>query len=77
MSRGCGGGILARQPKAKLYAGFADFAFWRMQIVSAHLNGGFARAADLTAADLLTDMPDAVQSIADEENALTRALRKL
>lgn len=45
--------FLAQHPKAKLYAGFTDFAIWRMQVVSAHLNGGFARAADLTAADLL------------------------
>jgi heme oxygenase (biliverdin-IX-beta and delta-forming) len=68
---------LARQPKAKLYASFADFAFWRMQVVSAHLNGGFARAADLIAADILTDMADAEPSIADEDDALTRALRHL
>jgi heme iron utilization protein len=68
---------LERHPKAKLYAGFADFSSWRMQLVSAHLNGGFARAADLIAADVLTDISDDEQSIADEENALTRALRKL
>src|SRR5215472_2897080 len=47
--------FLARHPKSALYAGFGDFAFWRMAVVSAHLNGGFARAADLTAADILTD----------------------
>ena len=51
--------FLARHPKSKLYAGFADFAFWRMQVASAHLNGGFARAADLTAADVLTDIAGA------------------
>ena len=39
--------FLARHPKSELYAGFGDFAFWRMDVVSAHLNGGFARAADL------------------------------
>src|SRR5262249_60220848 len=38
--------FLARHPKAELYAGFADFAFWRLTIPSAHLNGGFAPAAD-------------------------------
>ena len=48
--------FLARHPKSELYAGFADFAFWRMAVVSAHLNGGFARAADLTAAEVLTDV---------------------
>src|SRR6185436_8392074 len=47
--------FLARHPKAELYAGFGDFAFWRMTVVSAHLDGGFARAADLRAADIMTD----------------------
>ncbi|MBO0717990.1 MAG: HugZ family protein, partial [Rhizobiales bacterium] len=51
--------FLARHPKAELYAGFADFALWRMSIESAHLNAGFARAADLTAADVLTDLAGA------------------
>src|SRR5467141_4622739 len=43
--------FLARHPKSELYAGFGDFSFWRMQVASAHLNGGFARAADLKASD--------------------------
>jgi putative heme iron utilization protein len=62
--------FLARQPKSKLYAGFADFAFWRMQVVSAHLNGGFARAADLTAAEVWTDVADAAPLIEAEEGAV-------
>jgi putative heme iron utilization protein len=63
--------FLARHPKSKLYAGFADFAFWRMAVVSAHLNGGFARAADLTAADVLTDISDAADLIEAEEGAVS------
>lgn len=51
--------FLARHPKAELYAGFADFALWLMSVESAHLNAGFARAADLTAADVLTDLAGA------------------
>jgi len=51
--------FLARHPKAELYAGFADFALWRMTVESAHLNAGFARAADLTAADVMTDISGA------------------
>src|SRR5499427_3974478 len=47
--------FLARHPKSELYAGFGDFSFWRMRAVSAHLNGGFARAADLKAADVRTE----------------------
>lgn len=62
--------FLARHPKSELYAGFPDFAFWRMEVVSAHLNGGFARAADLTAADVLTDVSDAGELIEVEEGAI-------
>jgi putative heme iron utilization protein len=47
--------FLARHPKSELYAGFGDFSFWRLDAVSAHLNGGFARAADLKGADVLTE----------------------
>ena len=62
--------FLARHPKSELYAGFADFSFWRLDMVSAHLNGGFARAADLTAADLLTDISGAQDLIDAEESAI-------
>lgn len=62
--------FLARHPKSELYAGFGDFSFWRMQVASAHLNGGFARAADLTAADVLTDVSGADELIAAEEGAV-------
>src|SRR5215468_3044521 len=37
--------FLTRHPKSEIYASFADFSFWRLAVVSAHLNGGFARAA--------------------------------
>jgi hypothetical protein len=62
--------FLMRHPKSELYAGFGDFAFWRMHVVSAHLNGGFARAADLAAADVLTDLAGAEELIADEDGAI-------
>jgi putative heme iron utilization protein len=62
--------FLARHPKSVLYAGFADFAFWRMQVASAHLNGGFARAADLAAADILTDVAGAGALLEAEEGAI-------
>src|SRR3974390_1786359 len=38
--------FLARHPKSELYAGFGDFAFWGLAVVSAHLNSGLSRAAD-------------------------------
>lgn len=62
--------FLARHPKSELYAGFGDFDFWRMQVVSAHLNGGFARAADLAAVDVLSDLSGAEALVDAEEGAL-------
>jgi putative heme iron utilization protein len=62
--------FLARHPKSELYAGFADFCFWRLTVTSAHLNGGFARAADLKAADILTDVSGADDLIAAEASAV-------
>jgi heme iron utilization protein len=62
--------FLARHPKSELYAGFADFSFWRLNAVSAHLNGGFARAADLKAADVMTDLDGAESLIAAEADAV-------
>lgn len=62
--------FLARHPKSQLYAGFADFSFWRLDVVSAHLNGGFARAADLEAADVMTDLSGAEELLEAEPGAV-------
>ena len=62
--------FLARHPKSELYAGFADFSFWRLAVVSAHLNAGFARAADLQAADVITDVSGAENLIEAEADAI-------
>jgi putative heme iron utilization protein len=51
--------FLARHPKAALYADFGDFAFYRLTLKRAHLNGGFARAAQFAGADLVTDLAGA------------------
>jgi putative heme iron utilization protein len=61
---------LARHPKSELYAGFADFSFWRLDAVSAHLNGGFARAADLKASEVMTDLSGAEDLLAAEADAV-------
>ncbi len=66
---------LNRHPKAKLYAGFGDFAFFRLEPLSASLNGGFGRAFRLTDTDLRTRSPanaalaDAEQDALDHMNA--------
>jgi len=43
---------LSRHPKAQLYIDFGDFAFWRMEVEKALLNGGFGKAFVLGRGDL-------------------------
>jgi heme iron utilization protein len=62
--------FLARHPKSEIYASFADFSFWRLAVVSAHLNAGFARAADLKASDVITDAAGAESLIEAEAGAI-------
>jgi heme iron utilization protein len=62
--------FLSRHPKASLYAGFADFSFWRLEIEAAHLNAGFARARKVEARHVLTDLAAAGDLVAAEEGAL-------
>ncbi len=59
---------LDRQPEAKMFAGFADFAFYRVELKGAHLVAGFGRIVDLKPADVLTDLggADALVSAEDE-----------
>ncbi|MEE1658414.1 DUF2470 domain-containing protein [Microvirga sp. CF3062] len=47
---------LLQHPKAELYVDFPDFAFWRLGVVSASLNGGFGRAYRMAREDLLADL---------------------
>jgi putative heme iron utilization protein len=50
---------LARHPDAAAFAGFKDFAFYRMTVARAHLVAGFGRIVDIVPADLLTDVAGA------------------
>lgn len=45
--------FLRRHPKSALYVDFPDFAFFRLNPVSASLNGGFGKAYHLRAEDFL------------------------
>lgn len=58
---------LNKNPKARLYADFPDFAFFRLAPTGASLNGGFGKAFALTAADLL--LQDAAPEIAEIEQS--------
>jgi len=58
--------FIRRHPKAKLYVDFPDFAFFRLVLLRAFLNGGFGKAFALTADDLLIRSP-ARQALAEME----------
>jgi hypothetical protein len=61
---------LRRHPEAEQYAGFGDFAFYRMAIARAHLVAGFGRIVDLAPQDILTDISDAQALIDAEADAI-------
>ena len=52
------------------FAGFADFAFYRIALTGAHLVAGFGRIVDLKAQDILTETGDAGELIAAEPDVL-------
>jgi hypothetical protein len=52
---------LDRQPEAEMFAGFADFAFYRIALKGAHLVAGFGRIVDLKPDDILTPVDDAAE----------------
>lgn len=62
--------FLARHPKAELYVDFPDFTFRRLAVEAGHLNGGFAKAARLTAAQMATDLDGADPLLDAEEGAV-------
>lgn len=59
--------FLARHPAAGLYAGFGDFAFWRMEPEAAHAVAGFGRIETIGAEEMF---PDAAGIAALEEGAI-------
>lgn len=61
---------LARHPKAELYVDFGDFAFFRLELQRASLNGGFGKAFALEQADLSSPVGDLQQWAAMEEGAV-------
>jgi len=62
---------LDRQPEAEMFAGFADFAFYRISLKSAHLVAGFGRIVDLKPEDILTPIDDATELTVAEPDILT------
>lgn len=58
---------LARHPAAELYAGFGDFAFWRLEPGQAHAVAGFGRIETIPADEMF---PSADEMSALEEGAI-------
>lgn len=59
--------FLARHPAAALYAGFGDFAWYRMTVERAHFVGGFARAVWIDDGPSLLTPPDLAAALAEAE----------
>ena len=62
--------FLRRHPKAALYVDFGDFSFWRVELRSARVIGGFGRIHGLAAADLLTSLAGAEALVEGETGSL-------
>jgi len=61
---------LDRQPEAEMFAGFGDFAFYKVSLKGAHLVAGFGRIVDLKPDDVLTATDDATELVATEPDIL-------
>ena len=61
---------LTRNPDAALYAGFGDFAFFRLALEDCHLVAGFGRAMRIRREDFLLDLAGAEALIAAEGRIL-------
>ncbi|MGE3149978.1 MAG: HugZ family protein [Pseudorhodoplanes sp.] len=57
---------LARHPDAEAFVGFADFGFYRVDILKVHLVAGFGRIADLAPSQVLTSLAGADALVAAE-----------
>ncbi|NQV98935.1 MAG: DUF2470 domain-containing protein [Rhodospirillales bacterium] len=60
------GRFFSRHPRAKMYAGFQDFNFYRMTIERAHYVGGFAKAVWFRGRELLIG-PEPALAFAEAE----------
>lgn len=59
---------LNRNPKAELYAGFADFSWYALDVERAALNGGFGKAFRLTRDNIILE-PAPCEALAPVEQA--------
>jgi putative heme iron utilization protein len=57
---------LVRQPEAEMFAGFADFAIYRIEPKAAHLVAGFGRIVDLKPQDVMVQTEEAAELVCAE-----------
>lgn len=62
--------FLSKHREAAVYAGFGDFAFYRLDIDTVHLVAGFGRIVDMAAADFLLDCSDCGELLAASDGAV-------
>ncbi|MDB5554615.1 MAG: pyridoxamine 5-phosphate oxidase, partial [Rhizobium sp.] len=63
--------LLRRHPKARLYASFRDFAFFRLVPKRVSLNAGFGRAYYISGDELIIDSPFNIELRTQEEHFLS------
>jgi putative heme iron utilization protein len=61
---------LDRQPEAEMFAGFADFIFYKIIVTGAHLVAGFGRIVDIPPRDLLLDLSEAEALVGAEADVV-------
>ena len=61
---------MLRHPSAEAFAGFADFAFFKIAVRDVHLVAGFGRIVTLDGAKVLTDLIGADEVLAGEASAV-------
>lgn len=61
---------ITRHPEAEMFAGFKDFAFYKIELTGAHLVAGFGRIVDLKPSDVLTDLSGADELVEAEPDIL-------
>lgn len=61
---------LARHRGAEVYAGFADFGFYELEVSRAHFVGGFGRITPLQASEILQPAAAAAEVIAIEDSVI-------
>lgn len=62
--------FIARHPSAAMYAGFGDFAFYRVEPERAHIVAGFGKIDWVAPVDLLTDTSGAAELVEAEADVV-------